>query len=63
MMRVPGQKVLGTCYVCGKPARGMRASIAHSRAVAKGGVLRDVNGIRHGGCDPYRRGRASPSDA
>jgi hypothetical protein len=58
-------RVLGTCYVCGRKCWGREARRALALTVTRKGVIvRDVNGIRHGDCNPFPRGdRATPSDA
>jgi len=64
-----GAKVLGSCYVCGRKCWGRRAQPIGfdegGRSLdRKGVIVRDVNGIRHGECDPFPRGnRATLSDA
>ena len=61
-------RVLWTCYVCGRKCWGRRAVVAgigpSDPFNRKGVIVRDVNGIRHGDCDPFPKGnRATPSDA
>lgn len=59
-------RVLGTCYVCGRACFGYRAVAVTELGRHKGKVVvRDVNGIRHGGCDATLRKahRATLSDA
>jgi len=66
---MPGAKVLGSCYVCGRKCWGRGATVldTNDRSAAlnrKGVIVRDVNGIRHGECNPFPRGnRATLSDA
>jgi hypothetical protein len=62
-------RVLGTCYVCGKPCWGRHVyevgpGYRSPTLNRKGVIVRDVNGIRHGDCRPFPRGdRATLSDA
>jgi len=58
-------RVFGSCYVCGKLARGYRAvrvpGIAHERGKV---VVRDPIGLRHGNCSQVRGASGvTPSDA
>jgi len=50
-----------TCYVCSRSAFGwpVRAATTERRR----GVVRDINGVRHGTCDPFGRGKLSPAHA
>lgn len=65
---MPKPRVLGECYVCGRKCWGRRVYDGNDPGHydRKGVIVRDVNGIRHGGCAPFPRSEASrvtPSDA
>ena len=54
---------LGKCYVCGKMTFGYRA-INGDTLERREGVMRDINGIRHGGCLAFKpSGTVTPSDS
>lgn len=53
---MPGKpRVLGTCYVCGRKVWGYSSfskSDSMRAETSRGGVIRDANGLRHGGRKP-----------
>ncbi len=49
----PKARVLGSCYVCGKPVWGRRTTDPKRAAMLKGNVAtRDAGGVRHARCRP-----------